>query len=166
MRRLLLPVVGALIAAAMVWLGVVQPLQLDRLKKPMLEATQLASANVGSPASRRMARVNLDNMEPAAAKYDADAELLTLAAANAYMVNDRERAVALYARAVAVEGRPELFTYLGSVEAELGRNDEAVESYAHAVAFAPSFIDRAEIAPLRTQVLARAAQLRRAPFPR
>jgi tetratricopeptide (TPR) repeat protein len=121
---------------------------------------QIVTRHYGSPASRRLARETLERLEPFLKASDRDAELLVLAAASAYSIGDLKRAEQLYAEAAALEGRPEIMTYLGAVQSEMALPDKAIASFGRAVAFAPSFINRDEIGPLRAEVDSRANAIR------
>lgn len=157
-------IAAAAIAVGMIWFGVVRPTRIDEAKQRALATTLAAAANPGSFASRQLARRALNRVEPLLDAFDADAELKLIAAANKYLVKDLEGAITTYRAAAAIEGRPEIFTYLGTMELMAGRREEAIRSFAKAVAFAPSYRDRPEIQPVRREVIAAAEAIRGSAF--
>lgn len=160
MIRRIAPFAAIAFSCVMIWCGVIRPVMLAKTKREANLAMQNVARDYGSAASRRLARETLEQLEPFLKSPDRDAELLVLAAACAYSVGDLKRSEKLYAGAAAIEGRPEILTYLGAVQAQMGLPDRAVNSFGRAVAFAPAFINREEISTLRVEVDARANAIR------
>jgi len=86
-------------------------------------------------------------------------ELYALEAENEALIGHKEGALQALRHALTIDQRPELFVYVGTFLAEMGRMDEAVEKYAIAIRFAHDNIEKIEIDELAQRAERRAQQL-------
>ena len=88
-----------------------------------------------------------------------DVRVPMLIAANQLLIGLRGEAVLSYDDALRVDPRPEIYMARGDALVQLGRVDDAVESYATAVRFDPRFLDLVAPGILQDRIKARAESL-------
>jgi tetratricopeptide (TPR) repeat protein len=99
--------------------------------------TDLAGNTTDSYERTVRARRNLERLAELRAMCPAEVRVPVIIATNEELVGRLEDAAAHYAEALRIEERPEIHAELGRVQVELGRVDQAVESYATAGRFHP-----------------------------
>jgi tetratricopeptide (TPR) repeat protein len=83
--------------------------------------------------------------------FPEDYEFLNLLAANEEVLGDHERAEKSYQRSIALNARPETYAYLGMVQLERGRVDEARKNLIYGALFNLSVVELIS-EPLRSEV--------------
>lgn len=137
---------------AFVWRPVHCNAEVSRIEADTLNAERLSDPYAKLVRARR----NLQRL--AALRCATEVRVPVLLAANEELVGRLEDAAKHYEQAVALEPRPEIYMALGNVQVQLGRVDAAVESYARALKFHPTFIDKIPSEELRRLIAARQRQ--------
>lgn len=112
------------------------------LLKHRLEQETTRAVSMENQARIHIARDIVQLVEPHLGDFPPDVDLYMIAAANYRLVADFETAEQTYRRALRIGRRPEIYLNLGDVLLQQGRTDEALESYAIAVAFSTAYYDR------------------------
>lgn len=125
--------------------------QLNVLKR-RLELDTTVSVSIDNPNARvRIARNNLEVVEPHLGRFPPDADVYMIAAANYRLIADYGEAEQMYRRALRIARRPETYLNLGDTLLAQGKTEEALESYAVAVGFSTTYYERVPL--LRERVL-------------
>ncbi|MDQ3281938.1 MAG: tetratricopeptide repeat protein [Acidobacteriota bacterium] len=83
----------------------------------------------------RAAQENLAILATLAERCPTDVRVPMLQAFNQHVLGHREEAIASYRRALHFQNRPEIYVAIGDMYFELGRLDDALENYTHAVRY-------------------------------
>jgi tetratricopeptide (TPR) repeat protein len=106
------------------------------------KAATMAAANaLSKPAGAAQARRNLEGLLALERRCPPDVDLSMMAGANAMVLGRPELAVTAYRRALAVEGRPEVYLALGQAQLAARHETEAVDSFTLAARFNPHVLD-------------------------
>lgn len=130
-----------------------------------LEVTELARRTDGAGKTAAdyertvRARRNIAGLARLRESSPNDVRVPMLIAANQLLMGLPAEAVRSYDDALRVDRRPEIYMARGDTLVQLGRVDEAVESYAAAVRFDARFLEFIEPGILHDQVKARAESL-------
>jgi len=119
-------------------------------------ATVAAASAPSTPAGIAQARRNLAGLLALERRCPPDVDLSMMAGANAMVLGRSELAVAAYRRALAVEGRPEVYLTLGLAQLAAQRKAEAIDSLTLAARFNPYILNRLP-EPVATAVRAQLA---------
>lgn len=83
------------------------------------------------------ARANLRDLEPLRTMCPTEVRVPMLIGANEELVGRPDDALRRYREALEIEQRPEIHVAIAQMQIELGRVDEAIDSYVRAARFAP-----------------------------
>lgn len=121
--------------------------------------TDAAEKTAGDYERTVRARRNVADLTRLRESSPTDVRVPVLIAANQLLMGLREEAVRSYDEALRVEPRPEIYMARGDALVQVGRVDEAVESYAAAVRFDARFLDLVAPGILQDRIKARAESL-------
>jgi len=144
--------VATMLAVHLCWLPLVCSRQVAFYKTATLATASARS----TPAGIAQARRNLEGLLALERRCSPDVDLSMMAGANAMVLGRSELAVAAYRRALAVEGRPEVYLALGLAQLAAQRKGEAIDSLTLAARFNPYVLDKLS-EPVATAVRARLA---------
>lgn len=145
-------VVATLLGTHLCWV----PLTCDRHVASYKVATMAAATARSTPAGVAQARRNLEGLLALERRCPPDVDLPMMAGASAMVLGRPEVAAAAYRRALAVEGRPEVYLALGLAQLAAHRQGEAIDSLTLAARFNPYILDQVP-EPVATEVRVRLA---------
>jgi tetratricopeptide (TPR) repeat protein len=138
---------------AWVWVPHYCSVQLTELAR----RTDGAAKTAGDYERTVRARANVAELARLRESAPIDVRVPMLIAGNQMLMGLREEAVRSYEEALHVDPRPEIFMARGDALVQLGRVDEAIESYATAVQFDARFLDLVAPGILQDRIKARAS---------
>lgn len=152
MKRVLLLIPIAALCAWGFAAWVVSPLQCNQALNTMRGRTRSAGTMVNSYRLALLVRGNLTDLRRLEGPCRTNAYLYTLEAENEYLIGRKEASIDALRRALAVDQRPEIYAAIGATLFELGRVDEAVESYVIAARFNALILEQIEAEQIRREV--------------
>lgn len=103
--------------------------------------TRAAGELRGDYAVVQRADANLDRLRTIEPQCSADVRIYALMGNNEELAGRALNAVHAYEKALTLDPRPEIYVAMGNQLMQLGRIDEAVESFVAAARFAPGALD-------------------------
>ncbi|HJQ38103.1 MAG TPA: hypothetical protein VKB93_13280 [Thermoanaerobaculia bacterium] len=149
----LIPVAALCVWGLIAW--VVPPVECNQALNNMRGRTRVATETVNSYRQALLIRANLADLRRLEGPCRTNAYVYTLQAENEYALGRKEESIALLRRALAVDQRPEIYAAIGNTLFELGRVDEAVESYVIAARFNSLILEQIEADQIKREVVKR-----------
>lgn len=149
----LIPVAALCVWGFVAW--VIPPVECNQALNTMRGRTRAAGETVNDYRRVLLARANLADLRRLEGPCRTFAYVYTLQAENEYAMGRKEESIALLRRALEVDQRPEIYAAIGGTLFELGRMEEAVESYVIAARFNSLILEQIDIEPIKREVLQR-----------
>ncbi len=148
---MLIPAAALCVWGFLAW--VIPPLECNQALNDMRGRTRTASETVNSYRQALLVRANLADLRRLEGPCRTNAYVYTLQAENEYVLGRKEESIALLRRALTVDQRPEIYAAIGDTLFELGRVEEAVESYVIAARFNSLILEQIEADQIKREVL-------------
>lgn len=127
----------------------------------VLEARTLAAAQTASSYDRlRRARQNLVDLARLRVDCPTEVRVPMMVGTNKEMVGATREALQSYREALRIDQRPEIYVAIAMQQIQLGRVEDAVESYVTAIRFAPYIEDEIASMEIRERVQERLRWMR------
>ncbi len=152
MPRKAFAALAGIVALYAIWANCWVPYECNLASK-VLESAVLAASH-GDPSAHAFLRDNIDRFVQIEKRLPQD-QALNISIGTAYsMLGDNESALAMYAKGLIYDQRPEIYFNMAAIYSRQGLVDKAYNSYLYAARFNPGLARRIADEPLRIKVTA------------
>lgn len=160
LARVLLVITATLVCATLIRKWCVRPVSCNVAMTEISAATFASNDLRGDYAREQRVEANLARLHELEPQCRTDVRLYVLMAGNESIAGRHDAAVHEYERALTIDRRPEIYIEMGNELIQLGRTDDAVESFVTAARFSPGTLDAITSEEVARRVRLRLAQKR------